>query len=148
MHNFCDKQNSLTDAGTEAIPNSTYRCVDVRDVAYAHILAFENPSASGRYCLVEKVAYRSEVMKIIHKLYPTLNLPKRYALAIFSIFLCVLMQLAEETTVLTNSTFHVTPFFFYSITSGDAFSYKNLFSLPNARTKEQLLTWKTGNHRY
>ncbi|XP_052193966.1 phenylacetaldehyde reductase-like [Diospyros lotus] len=62
--------------GTEAIPN-IYRCVDVRDVAYAHILAFENPSASGRYCLVEKVAHRSEVMKIIHKLYPTLNLPKR-----------------------------------------------------------------------
>ncbi|PKI77138.1 hypothetical protein CRG98_002641 [Punica granatum] len=34
--------------GSETYPNSTHRYVDVRDVANAHILAFENPSASGR----------------------------------------------------------------------------------------------------
>ncbi|XAR63468.1 Cinnamyl-alcohol dehydrogenase [Bertholletia excelsa] len=63
--------------GTEVFSNSIYRYVDVRDVAYAHIQAFEVPSASGRYCLVEKVTYSSEALKILHKLYPNLNLPKR-----------------------------------------------------------------------
>ncbi|XP_012065609.1 phenylacetaldehyde reductase isoform X1 [Jatropha curcas] len=60
----------------EKYPNTTYRWVDVRDVANAHICAFENPSASGRYCLVGTVIHSSEAMKILHKLYPDNNLPK------------------------------------------------------------------------
>ncbi|CAK9144870.1 unnamed protein product, partial [Ilex paraguariensis] len=55
-----------------------FLCVDVRDVAYGHIQAFEIPSANGRYCLVETVTYYSEMQKILHKLYPTLNLPEKY----------------------------------------------------------------------
>ena len=55
-----------------------YRFVDVRDVAYAHIQAFEIPSACGRYCLVGSVAYSSEALKIIHKLYPAISLPDTY----------------------------------------------------------------------
>ncbi|XP_022864925.1 cinnamoyl-CoA reductase 1-like [Olea europaea var. sylvestris] len=43
--------------GREIFPNGIYRYVDVRDVAQAHILAFENPSASGRYCLVRIVTF-------------------------------------------------------------------------------------------
>ncbi|MFQ6636887.1 hypothetical protein Gotur_013854, partial [Gossypium turneri] len=35
----------------------------IKDVANAHIQAFEIPSASGRYCLVERVAHYSEVVK-------------------------------------------------------------------------------------
>lgn len=54
-----------------------YRFVDVRDVAYAHIQAFENPSASGRYCLVGSVTYSSEALEILHKLYPALSLPDK-----------------------------------------------------------------------
>ncbi|CAI9764983.1 unnamed protein product [Fraxinus pennsylvanica] len=60
--------------GKETFSDGIYRYVDVRDVAYAHILAFENPSASGRYCLVEKVTYSSEALKILNRLYPSLNL--------------------------------------------------------------------------
>ncbi|KAB2594775.1 cinnamoyl-CoA reductase 1-like [Pyrus ussuriensis x Pyrus communis] len=37
-------------------PFINYTFVDVRDVAFAHIQAFEVPSASGRYCLVAQVA--------------------------------------------------------------------------------------------
>lgn len=48
--------------------------VDVRDVAMAHVLAFESPSANGRYCLVEAVAHYSDLLKIIHELYPHLKL--------------------------------------------------------------------------
>uniref|UniRef100_A0A2N9F4G7 NAD-dependent epimerase/dehydratase domain-containing protein n=1 Tax=Fagus sylvatica TaxID=28930 RepID=A0A2N9F4G7_FAGSY len=50
--------------GSERFPNVTYRLVDVRDVAGAHILAIENPSASGRYCLVGRVIHCSEVIKV------------------------------------------------------------------------------------
>ncbi|KAJ9685156.1 hypothetical protein PVL29_017262 [Vitis rotundifolia] len=63
--------------GTQTFPSTTYRWVDVRDVANAHIQAFEVPSANGRYCLVSRVAHCSEVVKILHKLYPTSNLPDK-----------------------------------------------------------------------
>uniref|UniRef100_A0A7N2R455 NAD-dependent epimerase/dehydratase domain-containing protein n=1 Tax=Quercus lobata TaxID=97700 RepID=A0A7N2R455_QUELO len=38
--------------------------VDIRDVENAHIQAFETPSASGRYCLVERVTPHSETQDI------------------------------------------------------------------------------------
>ncbi|PIA53490.1 hypothetical protein AQUCO_00900231v1 [Aquilegia coerulea] len=63
--------------GSETFRNLTIGWVDVRDAVNAHILAFENPSASGRYCLVEKVAHISEVVKILRKLYPGLQLPEK-----------------------------------------------------------------------
>ncbi|XP_059441035.1 phenylacetaldehyde reductase-like [Corylus avellana] len=61
--------------GDQTFPNSFYRFVDIRDVANAHIQALEVPSATGRYCLVETVIHCSEVMKLLHKLYPTLCHP-------------------------------------------------------------------------
>ncbi|KAM2531093.1 hypothetical protein PS1_028877 [Malus domestica] len=42
--------------------------VDVRDVASAHIQAFEIPSASGRYCLVGQVADDLDTLKILRQL--------------------------------------------------------------------------------
>ena len=68
---------STFNTGAETFPNSTLGWVDVRDVANAHVLAFENPSASGRYCLVERVAHYSEVVKILHTLYPSVKLPEK-----------------------------------------------------------------------
>ncbi|XP_041999145.1 phenylacetaldehyde reductase-like [Salvia splendens] len=65
--------------GAETYPNSTLAWVNVKDVAHAHILAFENPSASGRYCLVENVAHFSEIVKILRELYPTYKLPEKCA---------------------------------------------------------------------
>ncbi|XP_051122439.1 phenylacetaldehyde reductase-like isoform X2 [Andrographis paniculata] len=52
-----------------------YRCVDVRDAAYAHVAAFENPSASGRYPLVREGLTHSEMMELLHKLYPSITAP-------------------------------------------------------------------------
>ncbi|GLT66316.1 hypothetical protein SLA2020_386860 [Shorea laevis] len=54
------------------------RFVDVRDVAFSHILAFEVPSASGRYCMVERTADYSEVLKILDELYPDLHLSEKF----------------------------------------------------------------------
>ncbi|CAL5380285.1 unnamed protein product [Camellia sinensis] len=63
--------------GAKSFPNASYRWVDVRDVANAHIQAFEIPSASGRYCVVNRVAHFSDVVKILHELYPTLDIPEK-----------------------------------------------------------------------
>ncbi|PSS24444.1 Cinnamoyl-CoA reductase [Actinidia chinensis var. chinensis] len=63
--------------GAKSYPNAFYRWVDVRDVAHAHIQALEISSASGRYCVVHKAAHFSEVVKILHQLYPALDLPEK-----------------------------------------------------------------------
>uniref|UniRef100_A0A803KM84 NAD-dependent epimerase/dehydratase domain-containing protein n=1 Tax=Chenopodium quinoa TaxID=63459 RepID=A0A803KM84_CHEQI len=57
--------------GSETFNNMTFGWVHVKDVAMAHILAFEVPSAKGRYCLVESVAhYDSDIVKELKELYP------------------------------------------------------------------------------
>ncbi|XP_022742999.1 cinnamoyl-CoA reductase 1-like isoform X2 [Durio zibethinus] len=65
--------------GLRHIPNTTYRLIDVRDVANAHVLAFENSSACGRYILVERVIHCSEVVQALRELYPDLSLPEKCA---------------------------------------------------------------------
>ncbi|OIW04862.1 hypothetical protein TanjilG_13702 [Lupinus angustifolius] len=65
------------DTGSETFPNFTFGWVNVKDVANAHIQAYEVSSASGRYCLVERVVHFSELVKNLRDLYPTLKLPKK-----------------------------------------------------------------------
>ncbi|XP_060670887.1 phenylacetaldehyde reductase-like [Ziziphus jujuba] len=67
----------ITGTGAQTFPNAVYGFVDVRDVAYSHVQAFEVPSASGRYCLVERVAHLIEAFKILKELYPSLNVPEK-----------------------------------------------------------------------
>ncbi|KAK4278712.1 hypothetical protein QN277_016520 [Acacia crassicarpa] len=62
--------------GAQTLPRITGGWINVKDVANAHIQAFEIPTANGRYCLVESVADYSNVLKILHELYPTLQLPE------------------------------------------------------------------------
>ncbi|KAL0004746.1 hypothetical protein SO802_012307 [Lithocarpus litseifolius] len=64
----------VKDAGTEVFPDGICILVDIRDVANAHIQAFEIPAASGRYCINAEVIHYFEVFKILHGLYPTFNL--------------------------------------------------------------------------
>jgi len=49
----------------------------VKDVANAHIQAYEIASASGRYCLVERVAHFSELANILKDQYPTYQVPEK-----------------------------------------------------------------------
>ncbi|KAI9078268.1 hypothetical protein K1719_039770 [Acacia pycnantha] len=65
--------------GAQTFPNMSLGWINVKDVANAHIQAFEVPSANGRYCLVERVAHYSEVVKILRELYPQLQLPEKCA---------------------------------------------------------------------
>ncbi|KAI3744028.1 hypothetical protein L1987_57100 [Smallanthus sonchifolius] len=64
--------------GNEVFSDGIYRLVDVRDVAAAHILGFENPEADGRYCMVDEVVRSLQIMKIVDNLYPSLGLSERY----------------------------------------------------------------------
>ncbi|KAL6326252.1 hypothetical protein AAG906_004749 [Vitis piasezkii] len=65
--------------GAQTFPNISSWWVDVRDVANAHIQAYEIPEASGRYCLVERDLHNYEILKILRKLYPGLPLPEKCA---------------------------------------------------------------------
>ena len=64
-------------AGSPTFKNITLGWIDVRDVANAHILAYENPSANGRYILVERVEHYSKVVQILRDAFPTLQLPEK-----------------------------------------------------------------------
>ena len=67
----------LFNAGAQTFPNTTFGWINVKDVANAHIQAYEIPSANGRYCMVETVAHFSEILKILRELYPDLQLPEK-----------------------------------------------------------------------
>jgi nucleoside-diphosphate-sugar epimerase len=51
-------------------PDISFGFVDVRDTAYAHILALENDAASGRYILSERTMNMMSLTRMINKLYP------------------------------------------------------------------------------
>ncbi|XP_062211463.1 phenylacetaldehyde reductase-like [Phragmites australis] len=66
-------------SGSPVYLNYSFGWVNVKDVALAHVLAFETPSASGRYCMADKVVHFSDVVKTIHDMYPSLPLPDKCA---------------------------------------------------------------------
>lgn len=62
----------------EKYPNAALGWVHVKDVAEAHIQAFEIASANGRYILAESVVYFSEIINILRQLYPSLQRPYKW----------------------------------------------------------------------
>lgn len=56
--------------------DKTRNMVDVRDVADALILTYENPAAYGRYICSAYVMKVSEMVCIARGFYPNLNYPK------------------------------------------------------------------------
>ena len=68
----------FVNVGAQTIfPNYNLGWVNVKDVANAHVQAYEIPSASGRHLLVETVAHYSEIVRILRELYPDLQLPDK-----------------------------------------------------------------------
>lgn len=57
--------------------NSTQAYVHVKDVALAHVLLYETPSASGRYLCAESVLHRGEVVEILAKFFPEYPIPTK-----------------------------------------------------------------------
>ncbi|KAJ8774036.1 hypothetical protein K2173_009467 [Erythroxylum novogranatense] len=62
---------------TRTYANSVQAYVHVKDVAVAHIVVFETPSASGRYLCAESVLHRGELVEILAKLFPQYPIPTK-----------------------------------------------------------------------
>nr|CAB3466860.1 unnamed protein product [Digitaria exilis] len=69
----------LITGSSSMYPNLSFGWANVKDVALAHILAYEVPSANGRYCVVERVVHYSEIVNIIRKMYPAIPFPAKCA---------------------------------------------------------------------
>ncbi|KAF7814498.1 cinnamoyl-CoA reductase 1-like [Senna tora] len=57
--------------------NATQAYVHVRDVALAHILVYETPSASGRYICAESSLHRGDLIEILAKYFPEYPVPTK-----------------------------------------------------------------------
>ena len=57
--------------------NAVQGYVHVRDVALAHIVVFETPSASGRYICSERMLHRREVVEILANFFPEYPIPTK-----------------------------------------------------------------------
>jgi hypothetical protein len=65
----------LAFAGTmKAYPNLAFGLVGVKDVAMAHILAYESEHATGRYICSGPVLHFADVVSLLRKLYPTYDI--------------------------------------------------------------------------
>ncbi|KAJ1281569.1 hypothetical protein BS78_04G315500 [Paspalum vaginatum] len=51
-------------------PNAVAAYVDVRDVARAHVLAYERPAARGRYLCIGTVLHRAQLIAMLKELFP------------------------------------------------------------------------------
>lgn len=55
---------------TKTFPNFVLGWVGVKDVATAHILAFEKPEAEGRYICNERVLHNGDLVALLKELFP------------------------------------------------------------------------------
>ncbi|KAG1338060.1 Cinnamoyl-CoA reductase 1 [Cocos nucifera] len=61
---------------SEVYENFYMGSVHVKDVALAHILVYENPSASGRHLCVESIAHWSDFASKVAEIYPEYKVPR------------------------------------------------------------------------
>lgn len=60
--------------------NAVHAYVHVRDVALAHLLVYETPSASGRYICSESSLHRGELVDILATLFLEYPVPTKYVI--------------------------------------------------------------------
>src|SRR5262249_12836783 len=58
-----------------ALPPFTFSYVDIRDVVKAHLMAYENERAAGRYIVSHKTLSMLEMMKMMKEIDSTLKVP-------------------------------------------------------------------------
>ncbi|PRQ19391.1 putative cinnamoyl-CoA reductase [Rosa chinensis] len=68
---------TLLKDGLESVENRARPVVDVRDVAEALLLAYEEPEAEGRYICTSYVIKVQALVEMLKGLYPNYNYPKR-----------------------------------------------------------------------
>ncbi|GMI88859.1 hypothetical protein like AT5G58490 [Hibiscus trionum] len=60
---------------TETYQDFFIGCVHFKDVALAHLLVYENKSATGRHMCVESIAHYGDFVAKVAELYPEYNIP-------------------------------------------------------------------------
>jgi len=65
----------ILDGSMGGILNLAWGLVDVRDVARAHVLAFEKENAQGRYIVCNETKTMTEVVEHLRPKYPNFNIP-------------------------------------------------------------------------
>ncbi|XP_068637035.1 cinnamoyl-CoA reductase CAD2-like [Aristolochia californica] len=65
----------LLKGSTDVYEDFYMGCVHVKDVALAHILLYENKSASGRHLCIEAITHFSDFAAKVAELYPNYNVP-------------------------------------------------------------------------
>lgn len=58
----------------ETFNNASYGFINVKDVGIAHVLAFQNSSAAGRYLMTHTVVH---LVNTLRQFYPNLPLPQK-----------------------------------------------------------------------
>ncbi|KAK0606379.1 hypothetical protein LWI29_037089 [Acer saccharum] len=66
----------LLRGSTETYKDIWMGSVHFKDVALAHILVYENPSASGRHVCVEAISHYGDFVAKVAELYPEYNVPR------------------------------------------------------------------------
>ncbi|CAA0833562.1 NAD(P)-binding Rossmann-fold superfamily protein [Striga hermonthica] len=76
---WCKKAKKWYVLSKTVVEEVAWKFVKEKDVALAHILAFENPSVNGRYLTMERVAHYSGIVEIMREIYPELPIPTKCA---------------------------------------------------------------------
>ncbi|XP_050238393.1 cinnamoyl-CoA reductase 1-like isoform X2 [Mercurialis annua] len=64
--------------GYESLENRHWLIVDVRDVAEALLLVYENPEAEGRYICTTHAIRTKDIIEKLRSIYPNYNYPKNF----------------------------------------------------------------------
>uniref|UniRef100_A0ACD6AL46 Uncharacterized protein n=1 Tax=Avena sativa TaxID=4498 RepID=A0ACD6AL46_AVESA len=64
--------------GNDAMDDKVRNMVDVRDLADALVLTYQNPEADGRYICSAYARKVSDVVSVVTSLHPNLNYPKKF----------------------------------------------------------------------
>ncbi|CAM6101932.1 unnamed protein product [Calypogeia fissa] len=77
LNSSCEIIKEYLSGEAKTYRNFSLGFVDVQDVSLGHILAYESPSAEGRYILTERVRayHHKEIVEILRKLYPGYPIP-------------------------------------------------------------------------
>ncbi|MFX1253128.1 MAG: NAD-dependent epimerase/dehydratase family protein [Promethearchaeota archaeon] len=87
------------------IPPMRFNFVDVRDVALAHILAFENKEANGRYICATDVITFKKTLQLLHNMYSEIKVPKfQMSPLLMKIFAIFSRQVTREEARISTET--------------------------------------------
>jgi dihydroflavonol-4-reductase len=89
-------------------PPMRFNFVDVRDVALAHILAYEKKEAKGRYICATNVITFKKALQLLHEMYSEIKVPRfqmsPFLMKIFAIFSRQVTR--EEARISTETCIH------------------------------------------